>query len=74
MLIEKNMSFRDKLENKAILLTGGGGGIGFETAKALIYMGARAIIAEKDKSKLLYAEKALNSIFQKSCMEPYEID
>lgn len=74
MLIEKNKSFKNNLEGKVILLTGAGGGIGFETAKALVYMGAKVIIAEIDKRKILCAQSALDSIFGKNSVEFYEID
>ncbi|WP_346961676.1 SDR family NAD(P)-dependent oxidoreductase [Clostridium sp.] len=74
MLIEKNISFKNRLEDKVILLTGAGGGIGFETAKALVYMGAKVIVAEIDKRKILYAQSTLDSIFGKNSVEFYEID
>ncbi|WP_346886566.1 SDR family NAD(P)-dependent oxidoreductase [Clostridium sp. UBA4395] len=74
MFIEKNKFFKNKLEGKVILLTGAGGGIGFETAKALVYMGAKVIIAEIDKGKILCAQSALDSIFGKNSVEFYEID
>lgn len=74
MLIEKNKSFKNNLEGKVILLTGAGGGIGFETTKALVYMGAKVIIAEIDKRKILCAQSALDSIFGKNSVEFYEID
>ncbi len=74
MLIEKNISFKNKLEGKVILLTGAGSGIGFETAKALVYMGAKVIVAEIDKGKILCAQSTLDSIFGKNSVEFYEID
>lgn len=74
MLIEKNKSFKNKLEGKVILLTGAGGGIGFETAKALVYMGAKVIVAEIDKRKILCAQSTLDSIFGKNSVDFYEID
>jgi len=48
MLIEKNKSLRNSLFGKTILLTGAGGGIGTEAAKAFAYMGAHVIAAEID--------------------------
>lgn len=74
MFIEKNISFKNKLEGKVILLTGAGGGIGFETAKALVYMGAKVIVAEMNKRKILLAQSTLDSIFGKNSVEFYEID
>jgi len=74
MLIEKNISFKNRLKDKVILLTGAGGGIGLETAKALVYMGAKVIVAEIDKRKMLCAQSALDNIFGKNSVEFYEID
>lgn len=74
MLIEKNISFKNRLKDKVILLTGAGGGIGFETAKALVYMGAKVIVAEIDKRKMLCAQRTLDGIFSKNSVEFYEID
>ena len=74
MLIEKNISFKNRLKDKVILLTGAGGGIGFETAKALVYMGAKVIVAEIDKRKMLCAKSTLDNIFGKNSVEFYEID
>ena len=74
MLIERNLSLKNRLKDKVVLLTGAGGGIGLETAKALVYMGAKVIIAEIDKQRLTYAEKVLTNIFGKNSVEFYEID
>lgn len=48
-MLEEIIQFQDTLNNKVVLLTGGGGGIGLETARILLYMGAKVIIAENDK-------------------------
>lgn len=74
MFIEKASSLKNKLKNKVILLTGAGGGIGLETAKALVYMGAKVIIADVDKQKLTYADNILTNIFGESSAEFYKID
>lgn len=63
MLIEKDKSLKNILDGKVILLTGAGGGIGFEAAKAFVYMGSKVIIAEVDKGKGINAEQYLNSTF-----------
>ena len=39
------------LDGKIVLLTGAGGGIGFEAAKAFVEMGAKVLIAEVDQEK-----------------------
>ncbi|MDF2881399.1 MAG: short-chain dehydrogenase/reductase [Clostridiaceae bacterium] len=74
MFIEKNISLKNSLKDKVVLLTGAGGGIGLEAAKALIYMGAKVIIAEVGKEKLINGEKSLNDKFGKNTAEFYEID
>ncbi len=44
-------------------MTGAGGGIGFEAAKALAYMGANVILAEIDEAKGKRAEEEINRCF-----------
>lgn len=74
MLIEKSNLTRDSLKNTTVLLTGGGGGIGYETARALTWLGANLVIAEIDKEKGNYAEKAINSELQTDRAWFYHID
>ena len=74
MLIEKDKSLKNALDGKVILLTGAGGGIGFEAAKAFVYMGAKVIIAEVDKEKGVNAEQYLNSTFSGNLAYFYQID
>jgi NAD(P)-dependent dehydrogenase (short-subunit alcohol dehydrogenase family) len=74
MLIEKNESLKNILKNKMILLTGAGGGIGFETAKAFVYMGANVTIAEINREKGQKAEQYLNNTFRGNLADFYEID
>ena len=54
-------NFKNTLNNKLILITGAGGGIGFETAKYFAEMGATIIILEINKEKGILAEKDINS-------------
>lgn len=54
--------YQNTLNNKTVLITGAGGGIGFETAKNFAIMGAKVIILEIDKEKGKNAEKTINSI------------
>lgn len=61
------------LINKIVLITGAGGGIGFETAKKFAYMGATVIIADIDKTKGNHAETEINGLYPNST-EYYHID
>lgn len=74
MIIEKNPALKNTLKDKLVLLTGAGGGIGFEAAKAFIFMGARVIIAEIDKQKLSWAKESVINEFGQVSAEFYEID
>ncbi|WP_352419048.1 SDR family oxidoreductase [Proteiniborus sp.] len=74
MLIEKDKSLKNALSGKVILLTGAGGGIGFEAAKAFVYMGSKVIIAEIDNEKGEYAERYLNNTFSGHLADFYKID
>jgi NAD(P)-dependent dehydrogenase (short-subunit alcohol dehydrogenase family) len=74
MLIENKAEFKNVLKGKTILLTGAGGGIGFEAAKAFAYMGAQIIIAEIDRAKGSFAEHYINSNFPDHPAKYYEID
>lgn len=66
-------NFKNTLDNKIILITGAGGGIGFETAKYFAEMGATIIIPEINAEKGKLAEKEINSKFPGKA-EFYHID
>lgn len=66
-------NFKNTLNNKLILITGAGGGIGFETAKYFAEMGATIIILEINKEKGILAEKEINLKFPGKA-EFYHID
>jgi NAD(P)-dependent dehydrogenase (short-subunit alcohol dehydrogenase family) len=51
VLIDKSGLPRTTLKGKTVLLTGGGGGIGFKAARAFCWLGAHTIIAECDAGK-----------------------
>lgn len=74
MLIEGKPALKNALGNKTVLLTGGGGGIGFEAAKAFAYMGAKIVIAEIDEQKGLCAQSRINALFNGAPAEFYRID
>jgi NAD(P)-dependent dehydrogenase (short-subunit alcohol dehydrogenase family) len=48
-------------ENKVAIITGAGGGIGFETARALAYLGAKVVIAEINKVNGKAAAEKINT-------------
>ncbi len=48
MLISTGSLTRQSLAGQAAVVTGAGGGIGYEAARALIWLGARVVVAEID--------------------------
>lgn len=70
----KSTSFTDMMKGKTVLLTGGGGGIGYETARVFASMGARIIIAEIQKAKGKDAEDNIIKDFPENPTLFYEID
>lgn len=74
MLIEKKSSYKDSLKEKTILLTGAGGGIGYEAARAFAYMGATIIIAEIDEEKGMNAAQSLNGNFPHAKVYFHKVD
>ncbi|MCE5189870.1 MAG: SDR family oxidoreductase [Eubacteriales bacterium] len=66
-------SFPRLLEQKTVLLTGAGGGIGMEAALAFAAMGARVILAEIDPVRGKRAEETVNAAYPASAAY-YEID
>lgn len=50
-----------KMQGKTVLLTGAGGGIGYEAARSFAFMGARVILAEIQQEKGKLAEKSINT-------------
>ncbi len=74
MLLEKNNYSKKALLNKTVLITGGGGGIGFEASRAFSYMGANVIIAEIDTVKGSQAQQLINDEFGNENVDFYHID
>ncbi len=58
-VISQGKLVQGQLQGKTALITGAGGGIGFETARALVWLGAKVVIAEINKKK---GEKAATEI------------
>lgn len=65
--------YRGTLNDKLVLISGAGGGIGFETAKYCAIMGARVILLDIDRKKGERAQKTIESICP-GHSEFYEID
>jgi NAD(P)-dependent dehydrogenase (short-subunit alcohol dehydrogenase family) len=53
----------DTLRGETVIVTGAGGGIGFEAARALLWLGANVVIAEIDESKGAEATRTLGMEF-----------
>ena len=60
MLIQKAQSFQSCLSGKTVLITGAGGGIGYEAARSLVWMGANVVIAEINAQKAEEAAQRIN--------------
>lgn len=74
MILEENNYSRTELLNKIVLITGGGGGIGFEASRAFAYMGATVIIAEIDLQKGQQAQDRINMEHYNGRADFYSID
>lgn len=55
----------DRLRGETVLVTGAGGGIGYETARALLWLGANVVIAEINEQNGVYSAKKLGDEFGK---------
>lgn len=74
MFLNKMNYNKKALLDKVVLLTGGGGGIGYEASRAFSYMGAKVIIAELDPERGLHAQRRINEEYQNNNVEFYQID
>ncbi len=74
MLIEKNQHLKNCLIGKTVLITGAGGGIGYEAARALAFMGANVVIAEIDAQKAEDAARRINDENQSGRALAYPVD
>ena len=59
MTIATGSLLPDSLEGRVVLVTGAGGGIGFEAARSLLWLGARVVLAEIDRDAGKDAESRL---------------
>ncbi len=67
-------SLHEKMLGKTILLTGAGGGIGYEAARSFALMGAHIILAEIQEEKGKQAEKSINSALSDNLAVFYSVD
>jgi NAD(P)-dependent dehydrogenase (short-subunit alcohol dehydrogenase family) len=63
MLISEGKFGREALKGEVAVVTGAGRGIGFEAARALVWLGAKVVIAEVDQKNGKAAEEAINREF-----------
>lgn len=63
MIISKGKLSRDSLKGEIAIITGAGRGIGFEAARALVWLGARVVIAEINEENGKAAEESINQEF-----------
>lgn len=63
LFISKGTLQKGMLSGNVALITGAGGGIGYETARSLLWLGVKVIIAEINKEKGKKAEAELNKEF-----------
>jgi NAD(P)-dependent dehydrogenase (short-subunit alcohol dehydrogenase family) len=63
LVISQGILHKNMLNGNVALITGAGGGIGYEAARSLAWLGVRVIIAEIDKMKGEKAEAELNKEF-----------
>lgn len=74
MILEACNYSKSALLNKTVLITGGGGGIGFEASRAFAYMGATVIIADIDADKGQRAQEKINGEHHSGEVVFYPID
>ena len=60
MIIEKSNLTKDSLKGEVAIVTGAGRGIGYEAAKALVWLGAKVVIAEINERTGKAAEESIN--------------
>lgn len=74
MLIENSTLNRRSLEDQIAVVSGAGRGIGIETARALLWLGARVVIAEVDQGLARQAEIELGSQFEPGLVLAVPVD
>lgn len=72
--MQNEAQFRGAMQGKTVLLTGAGGGIGLEAARAFAAMGARVVLAEVQRQKGMQAQQKLRGEFGAQAAAFYEVD
>lgn len=63
MIVSKGNLTQDSLKGEVVIVTGAGRGIGFEAARALVWLGANVVIAEIDEKNGKDSEDTINREF-----------
>jgi NAD(P)-dependent dehydrogenase (short-subunit alcohol dehydrogenase family) len=63
LLVSHTGLAENALADKVAIVTGAGGGIGYEAARALLWLGAKVVLAEIDEDKGRYAAQKLSGEF-----------
>jgi NAD(P)-dependent dehydrogenase (short-subunit alcohol dehydrogenase family) len=63
MIISKGNFKQDSMKGEVAIVTGAGRGIGYETARALVWLGAKVVIAEVDQKSGKATEESINREF-----------
>ncbi len=80
-MVEVTMKYRKwldkharRMEGKTILVTGGNSGIGYESARAFLYLGARVILACRSATRAAAATEKLRAEFADAQVETELVD
>ncbi|SDN90754.1 SDR family NAD(P)-dependent oxidoreductase [Acetanaerobacterium elongatum] len=75
MVIENTNLAKGCLNGSVVLMTGGGGGIGYEASRALVWLGATVIIAEINREAGQHAADRINAELNtdRACFYPMDI-
>ena len=73
-LLSKTNLEADTLMGKVAIVTGAGGGIGYEAAASLLWLGATVIIAEINHKRGKIAAKKLSQYFGKNRVAFFHVD
>jgi len=72
--MQNDVQFHGAMQGKTVLLTGAGGGIGLEAARAFAAMGARVVLAEMQQQKGQLAQQTIRGEFGANAAAFYEVD